>query len=362
MARASRPSAKRSWLWVLPALLLATACFDIEEPVDERLRLIFLADGGLRLRWSVALRHLDEARSDSGLGRRLRQLEEDLLSAWDPWKERFDKVDAGVESYYWEKEDGRLVYVERNLVLDDPASLGRVLADTPIEATYRVAEGVAEVALFPGVPGRATRRERREMGEVLDRWSAALASYFEAAEALYRYLDQRPERAVTVFRTLFEDESEDDPLTPEEDALLEALADHHVLDVLDVDTERGTSLDELSRRVFDPFPARFEVELPEPAVGAEGFVQSGELWVVPRLGLWESFAQLEGVWLAPDPLLAWVEHQRSSPDVPFDVLGFAARQRVAIAADAAEIREALGEKLTPAGVYRVAWKLPRDVS
>jgi hypothetical protein len=361
MTRTVKPSRKPAHWLALPALLLATACFDIEEPVDERLRLIFLADGGLRVKLSVALRHLDEARSDTGLGRRLRQLEEDLLNGWDPWKEPFADAGAGVESYYWEKEEGRLVYLERNLVLDDPAVFGRVLSDTPIHAGFRVEDGVAEIALFPGVPGRASRRERREMDATLDHWSEELAVYLEAAEALYRYLERQPGRAVPVFTALFEEETEDDPLTAEEDALLEALGESDAIGVLDVDEQRGYSLDELSRRIFDPFPARFEVELPGPAVDAEGFVESGDLWVVPRISLWGALQQLEGVFLAPDPLLAFVEHERSETDVPFDVASFAARERVAVTADADEIREALEERLTPASVYRVAWKV-RDVS
>ncbi|MEE8523573.1 MAG: hypothetical protein V3T72_06545 [Thermoanaerobaculia bacterium] len=357
-----RSSLMRALWLVFPALLLATACFDIEQPVDERLRLIFLADGGLRLQLSVELRHPGESRSDTGLGRRLRQLEEELLSGWDPWKRRFGDVEASVENFYWEKEEGRLVYAERNLILDDPAALGTVLADTPIHGTFRVDDGVAEVALFPGVPGRATRRERREMDEVLDKWSEEIATYLQAAENLYRHLERQPDRAVPVFAALFEEEMGEDPLSPEEDALLEALGDSEVIEVLEVDAKRGYSLDELSRRVFDPFPARFEVEIPAPAVDAEGFVHSGDLWVVPGLSLWTALEELEGVWLAPDPMVAWVEHYRSSPDAPFDVLGYAARERVAEAADADEVREALEEKLTPAGVYRLAWQVVDDAA
>ncbi len=345
----------KSTAWrILPALVLATACFDVEEPVDERLRMMFLADGGLRLRLSVELRHPEE--SDSTLARRLDQLEEELLSGWDSWNQRFREVEADVESFYWEKDRGRLVYAERNLILDDPTDLGTVLAGIPIQATFRAADDVAEVALYPGLPGRANRRERREMDEILDIWSQEIATYLQAAEDLYRHLEDQPHRAVPVFTALFEEVSDEMPLTPEEDVLLEALGDQEVLEVLGVDTERGYSLDELSRKVFDPFPARFEVEIPGPAVDAEGFVRAKDAWVVPGLSLWSALAELEGVWLAPDPLLAWVEHQRSSPDLDFDVIGFAARERVARVADADEVREGLEQKLKAASVYRLAWR------
>ena len=53
----------------------------------------------------------------------------------------------------------------------------------------------------------------------------------------------------------------------------------------------------------------------------------------------------------------WVEHERAAPDAPFDVRGFAARQRFASAPDGREVREALEEGLRAADVYRVSWRV-----
>ncbi len=344
-------------LSVLGGLLLV-ACFDLRPPVEERLLLSFQPGGALRVRLTIELRHPEGRRAASNLGRRLRQREEELLAGWDPWSRRFGEAGAGLESFYWEKAEGRLVYLERGLVLEDPAELAGLLADTPIHATYRLEDGIAELALYPGTAGEATRRERRQVERALEDWSGTLAAYFEAAAELYGYLELRPDRALACFGNLFENDDEYGELTAREEPLLEALGDatSEILEVLDVDDERAYSLDELSRKVYDPFPARFTVELPAPAVEVEGFRRAGEGWAVPGLSLWPAFELLEGEWLAPDPLIAWVAHQRAAPDDPFDVRAFAARGRSAHAAGALEVLGALEAALTPADVYRLTWR------
>lgn len=339
-------------------VLLLAACFDLRAPVEERLLLTFSTDGTLGVRLSVELRH-PESDKRTALVERLERLERELLAGFDPWPRRFDEAAAAGESFYWEKREGRLVYLERNLVLEDPAELEAVLADTPVQSVFRVDDGVAELALYPGLATRASRRERRQMAEVVETWGEALETYFRSAEDLYRYLDLMPHRAVLCFAEIFEIEGEHGELTPEEEALVEAYGDAagEVLAVLDVDADRGASLDELSHRVYDPFPALLEVAVPAPATDVDGFVRAGERWAVPGLGLWSALALLEGVWLSPDPLLAWVAHERANPDADFDVASFAARGRTASSPTAAEVRDRLEAALTPADVYRVAWRM-----
>ncbi len=347
---------------VLPAGLLLLACFDLTPPVEETLLLSFLPDGGLRVRLTVELRHPEGKRAASNLGRRVRQAEEELLAGWGPWSRRFGEVSATLEGFHWEKEHGRLVYLERNLVLDDPADLTELLADTPIHAAYTAADGVAELALYPGAADGATRRERREVEQALDGWSETLADYFRAAAELYRYLELRPDRALACFDNFFEaGEAYGEP-TPEEDLLLEDLgeASTELLEVLEVDDERAYSLDELSRKVFDPFPARFEVELPAPAIDASGFRPHAGRWAVPGLSLYSALELLADDRLSPDPVTAWIAHQRAATDEPFDVAAFAARERSAHATGSSEVRNALAAALTPADVYRLAWRASVD--
>ena len=263
------------------------------------------------------------------------------------------------ERLHWEKEEGRLVYLERNLVQDDPTDLTELLADTPIHATYRVEDGVAELALYPETSSRATRRERREVERALDAWSELLGTYFDALENLYRYLELRPDRALACFGNLFESDDSYGELTVDEEALLETLGESTagLLEVLDVDEERAYSLDELSRRVFDPFPARFEIELPAPAIEVEGFLAAGERFAVPGLSLWSALEVLEGAWITPDPLLAWVDHERASTGEDFDVAAFAARSRSAQSVADLEVRDAVIDALSPEDVYRVTWRV-----
>lgn len=354
--------ARRSWgarrlrLAALTACLPLLACFDFTPPVQESLLLSFLPDGGLRVRLIVKLHHPEGRRASSNLGRRVRQMEQELLAGWDPWSRRFGDAGAAIESFHWEKEEGRLIYLERNLVLDSPEELTGVLADTPIHATYAVEDGVAELALYPGVPDRASRRERREVERAVEGWIGLVADYFRALEQLYRYLDTRPQRAIPCFGSLFENSEQYGELTAEEELLLEQIGDatSGLLEVLDVDDERAHSLEELSRKVYDPFPAWFEIELPSPALEAEGFLPLDETWTVPGLSLWSALELLD---LTPDPLAAWVAQERTAPDEPFDVAGFAARERSLRSFKESEIRDALHDALTPADVYRVTWRV-----
>lgn len=347
---------QRHLLTTLLACLLLLACFDFTPPVEENLLLSFLPGGGLRVRLIIELHHPEGKRAASNLGRRVRQMEQELLAGWDPWSRRFGEAAAGVEGFHWEKEDGRLVYLERNLVLDDPGTLTGVLADTQVHATYAVEDGVAELALYPGAPDRASRRERRQVEETLETWTELLVDYIQALAELYRYLDFRPDRALACFGELFENDETYGELTAAEELLLENLGDttSDLLEVLDVDPERAYSLDELSRKVYDPFPATFEIELPSPAVEVEGFRRRGKQWTVPGLSLWSALELLD---LGPDPLTAWVAHERAAPDEPFDVDAFTARERIVRDVGGPEIHDALAAALAPADVYRITWRV-----
>lgn len=349
-----------AWLpRALSICLLLLACFDFTPLVQEALLLSFLPDGGLRARLTIELRHPEGKRASSNLGRRVRQTEQELLAGWDPWSKRFGEAGAALEVFHWEKEAGRLVYLERNLILDDPRDLTDLLADTPIHASYSVEDGVAELNLYPGAPDRASRRERRQVERTVESWSEHLADYLQALEKLYRHLDLAPDRTLPCFGHLFESDDAYGELTEEEELLLEAIGDAtaELLEVLDVDAERAYSLDELSRKVFDPFPARFIIELPSRSLEAGGFLPSGEQWLVPGLSLWSALKQLVP---AADPLTAWVAHERAATDKPFDVDAFAARDRSLSSVTEPELRNALALALAPADVYRVTWRVARD--
>ena len=79
--------------------------------------------------------------------------------------------------------------------------------------------------------------------------------------------------------------------------------------VLKVESGEAYTLDELSRRVFDPFPAPVSVVLPAAPDEVEGFVvaSDGRLHV-PTLGLGTPSPAWPATWVAPDPVVSMVEH------------------------------------------------------
>ena len=341
--------------------LFLTGCW--EQPVDERLHLTFHSDESLEMEVSVELHH--GAGRTSAVEERLRDLEDALVKGQDPWKPRFDRIDPLEEDFYWRKEEGRLQFLARKARLEDAVSLAEFLRDTPIQAVYSRDEeaAVAEVAFYPGLPLGATRRERRQLEEAMEAWTQALEAYFASGGALYRYLETQPHRAEACFAYLFEDEAlaeAEGPPTAEEEALLDQLAGAmgQVLEVLEVDGETAYSLDELSRRVYDPFPARLSVSPPDRPTEVEGFRAAGGDFSVPGLSLWSALEGLEGRWLAPDPLLVHLDHLRAQTDLPFDAAVFSARPRRAENPPSAEgIQEEVEALLRPADVYRLRWPI-----
>ena len=135
--------------------------------------------------------------------------------------------------------------------------------------------------------------------------------------------------------------------------------------ILLVGSQEAYSLNELSRLVYDPFPARLRVFPAGPVRELEGFVEEEEGRLkVPDVSLWNALKDLEGRWLSPDPLLFYV---RQSGGVTGESQGklleleeILALERVhAQPPRASEVRAALEERLVPARVYRVLCE--RDV-
>jgi len=225
--------------------------------------------------------------------------------------------------------------------------------------------------VVPGPSGRATQKQRREMDRTLDEWTADVADYLAAGEALYAYLDDKPERDRPCLGALFEDllpEGERaalGELTAEEKELLESLgqAMEKVWNVLLIPRGGEYSPDEVSHLVYDPFPARLTVSLPGRPLEVEGF-EVGERGVleVAGFGLWDALKSLEGRWLSPDPILIYVSRGGESGEQPLDLDTFLGEpRRAAPAPSADEVRGAIEKLLTPAPLYRAAWKIePED--
>jgi hypothetical protein len=356
-------------------LLLAVACF--EAPVTESLRLRFLPEGPVIVTSSVELNPLaQEGERNPALDRRLADLRRDLLEGLDPWARRFDSIKPVAERFTWEKRLGQLTGARRSAVLDEPAALHDLFADTALSFSYEVREdGVAELTIVPGAPTQATRKQRRDLERALDEWSARIAEYLAATADLYRWLDDNPGRARACMLELFgdvldekslptEEEGEPEELSAEEqkrvDRVKEAMSE--VFDVLLIPKGQDRSLDELSHLVYDSFPAPLTVQLPGEPLEVEGFEPSGDeknrIWSVDTPGLWSALRSLEERWVAPDPVLVYVKHKRTNAEgLDLSALMDAPRRVVQPLPNSLEVKRAIEKGLKPAAaVYRAVWK------
>ena len=365
------PSA-RPLVLVIAICLLLGACFD--PPVVERLLLAFLPEGVVTVTATVEIEALDG--DNRALRQRVEETRQALADGRDDWSRRLESLRPVHERIEIEKLEGKVTRAVRAGTTDDPEALRRFFADFGVHAAWNPKPEGGELTLTPGVSGRATRREREEVARALGEWSAAIAEYLEAASALFAYLDRHPGRARACFGKLFRESLSEAAAgalpapRPAEETLLAALdgAMESVSQVLLVAPAEAYSLDEKSRRVYDPFPASLVVRVPGEVLEQQGFEPPGLAATaanqpashdlrVRELGLWSALRSLEGTWLAPDPLLTLVAHDlRADREREFDLDAWLARERHAEAVPApAEIRRRLEERLEPAEVYRVVW-------
>ncbi|MFL6264168.1 MAG: hypothetical protein ACJ76Y_31165 [Thermoanaerobaculia bacterium] len=362
---------RRASLGISVLFIAFGSCF--EAPIREELRLRFLPNGAVVATSTV--RVTDPQGSNPALARRLAETRRTLLEGSDPWGARFAAASPGAERFSWEKRLGTLSSASRSALIAEPEGLEAFFRDTSLAVTYALdpGRGTAELSIIPGPSTRATRRQREEMEETLDAWTGDVAEYLRAGQDLYAYLEERPDRAHPCFGALFEERlSEKDarslsPLTPEEKRKLDRLdgALRKVVEVLAVPEGADHSPDEVSHLVYDPFPALLSLKLPSAPQAVEGFRrgEDGALTVASP-GLWEALRSLEGRWLAPDPVLFYVESAQREGEGSLDLAAFLARPRSAAPAhllpSAQEVRAEVVSRLKPAPLYRVAWRVRPD--
>lgn len=352
-------------------LLTFLSCF--EAPIREDLRLRFLPNGAVVATSTVRI--TDPEGGNPALARRLDETRRTLQEGSDPWGARFAAASPGAERFSWEKRLGLLSSASRSALIAEPEGLEAFFRDTSLAVSYTLdpGRGTAELSIVPGPSTRATRRQREEMEKKLDAWTGDVAEYLRATQDLYAYLDEKPDRARPCFGALFQERlSEKDakslsPLNPDEKRKLDRLdaALRKVLDVLAVPEGGAYSPDEVSHLVYDPFPARLSLKLPAAPQAMEGFLtaEDGSL-SIQRPGLWEALRSLEGRWLAPDPVLFYVESAQREGEGSLDLDAFLAKPRHSTPAHllpaAQEVRAEVVSRLKPASLYRVAWKVRPD--
>jgi len=355
-------------------LLLLAACF--ETPVQETVRLRFLPDGPAIVTSAVEINPLaEEGERNPALDRRMADLRRDLIEGLDPWARRFAAADPVAERFSWEKRLGSLTGARRQVLLDEPGKLRDLFSDTALSVTYEVREdGLAELTIVPGVPSQATRRQRKDMERALDAWSARIAEYLAATADLYKWLDDNPGRARACFLELFGEmvdeeslppgtEGEPEELSTEEERRVKRVQDAmaEVFDVLLIPKGQDRSLDELSHLVYDPFPAPLSIQLPGEPLELEGFAPFGKedkVWAVDTPGLWVALRSLEERWIAPDPVLVYVEHKGAKAEgLDLSALMDAPRRVSLPLPNSLEVKREIEARLKPsATVYRAVWK------
>ena len=351
-------------LTVAAGALVLSSCF--ESPIRESLELRFLPDG------TVRVQSTSEIASRTGLGdnpallRRVTEAQRQVLQGEDPWSARFAALSPAVEGFSWEKRDGEVQKAVRSAVVSRPESLARFFADTPLEVSYEVREGTAELVMTPGRADRATRQQRRALDQALEGWTEAVATYLAAVEDLYANLEDHPDRATPCLGSLYsrllpdsERKYHDDltgPETERMDRLDEAMG--AVAEVLRVGEGQDHSLDEISHLVYDPFPARLSVQIPSAPLEVEGFAAKGNELTAAGPGLWQALSALQGQWVSPDPLLLHLDadaRERKDP-VPLSEI-LRQPRRAEVPPSALEVRQEIERRLQPARVYRVAWRV-----
>ena len=351
----------------LCAGLLLLGCF--EDPIEERCTLRVEPTGEVRVTVETVVRR--PLGGNRQFDERLAALDQELMGGYGRWQARFERIEGDREGLSWERWEGHLVRHERWLQLPEPEQqLPELFGDTPIDVELQRGDESAELTLVAGPSDRATRRERERIDQTLVAWSEDLAAHLAATAELWRYFESHPDRAGPVTWMLFDDMLEEEDrgrtelLPVEEDLVLRSQrAQQRVVEIFDFPEDEAFTLQEISRRVFDPFPAVFAVELPEGSLllEREGFElgDDGRL-VVPRHSLWDAFVSLEGRWVSPDPLLAQVRQALIDDDAPFPVEAFLDQEFrfPATSPRGTEVARNLRQALRPTELYRAVWLAP----
>lgn len=343
---------------VLSLVLLLSACF--AEPVEESFVVKF-GDGD-----DITVENVIEIHDDAGKGTplavRLATLRDELIAERDPWSLRFARISPDTEEYKRERADGKISRVTRVAQVTE-IDLVKLMSDFA-NVNLVSGRGWRELLLSAGRADRATSRQRTEVDEQLKEWTQKYIVYLAASTSLYGYLDQEPLRARPVLRSLFGDLMEQPApedvleLTDDEKEMVAAVraSMDELSNAMSAQGDGAYTFEELTRLVYDPFPASITIRTNGQVLESEGFERvDGETVKLPKLSVQGSLLQLEDRWISPDPFLARL---RVDPnEKPFDLDAFLklARRVTALPSPAA-MRQAIDEALTPGNAYRVRWE------
>jgi len=360
----AKPSLLRHRPAVLAILAITSSLACFEPPVTESLEVRFLPGEGAMVRVRVNIASLEEFKKSPLAQKRIEAARRDVLEGNDSWTRQLESLEPEAQRTLLDRTQGQISRLEQRVIVADAARLQRFFSESLLQARVTRKEDETEFALIPGPGTRATRQQQEEMRRGMEKWAVALSRYLDAGGKLYSYLAHRPDRARACFGSVFKDFLTDEErgglaeLSSEEQSLVEPFKQEleEVLTLFDVPVDSSHSEEELSRLVFDPFPAPLTVRVPGPVLEIEGFDQgSPGVLTVHGLSLWEALRSVQDRWISPSPVVTYYEQARM-PRPSFDFEGFLARRRAASPAPSPrEVLEALEKPLKAAPAYRVRW-------
>jgi hypothetical protein len=353
---------------ILAAAPLILSCFD--APILQELELLFNADGSVKVRAVTSIRSSWRSTDNPRVTARLDAISHDILHEQDLWARAVRAMGPEREriSHYF--EEGVLVSSTRQALATDPRAVEKLFLPTPVSAFVRQDERTITLELVPSGATDATYRQKRKVEEATETFAASVALYLGTLADVYARLDEHPSEVRAAMASLLDISDEDadsGELSDERRRQLDLVdeASNGLAELLNVSGGEAYTLDELSRLVYDPFPAPVTIEVAGDVLESEGFVSGGEgRFATQRHSLWDALSILSERWVTPLPMVAVVAALRAAPspdEVDEESLlesVLAAPRWVNYVPDEAEVRAAIIQQLRPPKYYLMRWSLP----
>lgn len=368
--------------------------------------------GYVRIEAQIDIRRHMIPKDNSLVARRVNDRTQALMNEHDPWHIRFDRVyEPLADGAEWQRAERELTSYRRWVLAADPnGALQDFFVDTPMQPVFEVWDNerrlpdqsrpppqtVTLAFLYSGGT-RATAGESTTVNRGFRDFAADTARYQRRIAVLWQYMDENPGRRFETLRGLFA--AADGEELPESQLIVEPRqltlpaappptrrgseslsrlrdlevdliervieAGEPLVQIFEVPEGDAFTLQELSRRVFDPFPGSVTVAPDGTVVEAVGFVEAGDGYSIPSLDLWNAYRLLDGLFVSPDPLVFLLETQNNDFGCNEDddacrsngrVSAFLERGSMrARPASARRVRQALEAGLQPLDEYRLVW-------
>jgi len=342
----------------LAAAILLTSCF--EPVVEESLHLEFDEVGSLAITATTNMTRRDYPKGHAVNGR-LRDLRDAAQRGDDFWGRQLGMMSVQHERVIFDYTDKVLVGVARSVSLKETAEVEHLFRAFGVGTFVTREDDLVGFEVYPARATRATEEQRTIARRDMKATSEAFAAYLDAARRLYEYLERHPDRAKPLFERLFE--TSEIEIDEDELALIEAVGErmNAITKIFELHESQPYTLDELSRLVFNPFPAETTIQIQGRVRDVVGFEAVGpNRYKVPTIGLWGALAAFEGKWLSPDLLVVDVnlkmKGEKNTAAAVEQLLG--QPRRYEPTPRASDILRELETRLAPASVYRLRWELP----